>query len=124
MKFLTFFLALSSFISANVVLEAFYNPQCGCCHKYFKKLEKEGFTIKRNPIPYRELVQLKAYLGIPLDKRSCHTMLTKDGKVIEGHVPPKAIKEALKKKDVRGVYSPHGHKSAAGEYEEDYEFFK
>jgi len=36
--FLFFYLSFG-----NVVIEAFYNPNCSCCHKYFEKLEKLGF---------------------------------------------------------------------------------
>ena len=99
-------------------ITAYYNPKCSCCHKYFKILEEKGYKVKRVEVEYPELYKKKDELGVPVDKRSCHTMQIGD-KFIEGHVPVEGI-EALLKSDARGVYSPHGVLSGMGKEEEVY----
>ncbi|MDQ7039263.1 MAG: DUF411 domain-containing protein [Aquificota bacterium] len=99
-------------------ITAYYNPKCSCCHKYFKILEEKGYKVKRVEVEYPELYKKKDELGVPVDKRSCHTMRIGD-KFIEGHVPVEGI-EALLKSDAKGVYSPHGVLSGMGKEEEVY----
>ncbi len=110
-------LGLSTLIYAKEIT-AFYNPRCSCCHKYFEILEKKGYKIKRVQMEYPELYKKKDELGVPVDKRSCHTMQIGD-KFIEGHVPVEGI-EALLRSDAKGVYSPHGVLSGMGKEEEVY----
>jgi len=86
-------------------------------------LKNWDFKVKRNPIEYRKLLKLKTQLGIPVDKRSCHTMVMKDGKFIEGHVPAEGIKALINSK-AKGVYSPHGFRSASGDFEKVYELIE
>ncbi len=111
------FLGLSLLFGEELI--AYYNPDCGCCHRYFTLLEKKGLKIKRVEVSYEELQRKKEELGIPLNKRSCHTMVVK-GKFIEGHVPLEGIK-ALLRSEARGVYSPHGIASGMGREEGYYE---
>ncbi len=94
---------------------AYYNPNCKCCHKYFKLLEEKGYKIKRKEVTSEELFKIKDELGVPINTRSCHTMVI-GNKFIEGHVPVEGI-EALLKSDARGVYSPHGTLSGWGKEE-------
>ncbi|WP_448587754.1 hypothetical protein [Thermocrinis sp.] len=56
-------------------ITAYYNPGYGCCTSYFSKLEKEGFVIKRVKVSNEELDRVKNRLNIPLNLRSCHTMV-------------------------------------------------
>ena len=112
-------LLLSPFFLFSYEITAFYNPKCSCCHKYFSILEEKGLKVKRVEVSYPELMKKKEELGIPIDKRSCHTMVLKDGRFIEGHVPVEGI-EALVKSDARGVYSPHGVLSGLGKEEKEF----
>ncbi len=100
-------------------ITAYYNPQCGCCHKYFKVLEKKGYKIKRIEVEYPVLYRKKDELGVPVDKRSCHTMQI-GNKFIEGHVPAEGIEALFRTRGARGVYSPHGTLSGLGKEEKDY----
>ncbi|AAC07167.1 DUF411 domain-containing protein [Aquifex aeolicus] len=104
-------------------LTAFYNPNCGCCHKYFQILESKGFKVKRVALKPREVLRKKDELGVPIDKRSCHTMVI-NGKFVEGHVPAEGIRELLKSEKARGVYSPHGVLSGWGKEEQVYELIE
>jgi hypothetical protein len=110
-------LGLSTLLHSKEII-AYYNPKCSCCHQYFKILEKKGYKIKRVELEYPELYKKKDELGVPVDKRSCHTMRIGD-KFIEGHVPAEGI-EALLRSEARGVYSPHGILSGMGKEEEVY----
>jgi hypothetical protein len=106
-RLLALLLSLFAFALAKQEIVAYYNPGCGCCSSYFSKLEKEGFRIKNQ-------------LGVPLNLRSCHTMVY-EGRFIEGHVPPKGVSLVLREKNMKGVASPHGVKSGRGGYEDNYE---
>ncbi|WP_448584666.1 DUF411 domain-containing protein [Thermocrinis sp.] len=114
------FLVFSFFAFAKSEITAYYNPNCGCCNSYFSKLEREGFRIKRVKVSNEELDKIKNQLSVPLNLRSCHTMVYQ-GRFIEGHVPPEGVRLALGEKSIKGVASPHGVKSGRGGYEDKYE---
>jgi hypothetical protein len=120
--FIALLTALVSFSYAREVT-AFYNPNCGCCHKYFKRLEEKGYKIKRVEVSPQELFEKKDELGVPVNQRSCHTMVLK-GKFIEGHVPTEGIEALLKDKRAKGVYSPHGTLSGWGMEEKSYQIIR
>jgi hypothetical protein len=67
---------------------------CGCCAEWIKHLEKSGFSVKHTD--HEDLDDLKAQLGIPNNYQSCHTGVSADGYVFEGHVPAKYIRGFLK----------------------------
>ncbi|MDQ7081963.1 MAG: DUF411 domain-containing protein [Aquificota bacterium] len=100
-------------------ITAFYNPNCGCCHKYFKKLEEKGYRINRVEVSPDELFKKKDELRVPVDKRSCHTMII-EGRFVEGHVPGEGIEALLKDPSAKGVYSPHGTLSGWGMEEKEF----
>ncbi len=104
-------------------ITAYYNPNCSCCHKYFKILEEKGYKVNRVELDYPLLYAKKDKLGVPVDKRSCHTMEV-DGKFIEGHVPVEGIEKLLKTRGVKGVFSPHGTLSGWGREEDKYFLIK
>ena len=116
---LAFFIGVLGFSFAREIT-AFYNPNCGCCHKYFKRLEEKGYRVNRVEVKPDELFKRKDELGVPVDKRSCHTMVI-EGKFIEGHVPTEGIEALLRSEKAKGVYSPHGTLSGWGTEEKVYE---
>ncbi len=115
-------LSLSGLLLAREIT-AFYNPNCGCCHRYFQRLESKGYKINRVQVDPDALLKKKDELGVPIDKRSCHTMVIGD-KFIEGHVPTEGIEALLKDKNAKGVYSPHGTLSGWGMEEKAYEIIR
>ena len=119
---IAFFIGSLGFSFAKEIT-AFYNPNCGCCHKYFQRLEKKGYKLNRVEVSPDDLFKKKDELGVPVNKRSCHTMVMGD-KFIEGHVPVKGIEALAKDKRAKGVYSPHGTLSGWGAEEETYELIK
>lgn len=66
---------------------------CGCCGDWIKHLEQSGFAVKYTN--HDDLSNLKAQYGIGNQYQSCHTGVSADGFVFEGHVPAKFIRQFL-----------------------------
>ena len=80
------------------------NAGCGCCTKWAEHMRDNGFKVVEKPV--ENLDKIKNSLGVPKDKRSCHTAVL--GKyVFEGHIPAKSIKKFLKSsKNLKGLIVP------------------
>jgi len=80
------------------------NASCGCCTKWAEHMRENGFKVIEKPVD--NLDEIKDSLGVPKDKRSCHTAVL--GKyVFEGHIPAKSIKKFLKNgKNLKGLVVP------------------
>ena len=80
------------------------SPTCGCCKKWVKHLEKEGFKVTAKD--YRDMKPVKNMFGVKPQFQSCHT--ARAGKYfIEGHVSASDIKKLLKEKpDIKGLSVP------------------
>lgn len=80
------------------------SPTCGCCKKWVKHLESEGFYVKTKNI--RNLQPIKNEHGVQRRFQSCHTAKI-GGYFIEGHVPAADIKRLLSEKpDIKGLAVP------------------
>ena len=91
-----------SAISSGVVNENFNSldalvvhktPACGCCKKWMKHLEENGFNLR--PEDHQNLNSIKDIHNIKPEYRSCHTAVSKKGYIFEGHIPSKYIKQFL-----------------------------
>lgn len=69
------------------------SPTCGCCTGWVEHMNMHGAQTSVNHAS--NLGQLKADFGIPANARSCHTAVSKDGYVFEGHIPAKFIQQYL-----------------------------
>lgn len=78
------------------VLEVFKKPTCRCCSKWMTHLEDHGFETKAHNKNY--LSALKAEKNIQPQYQSCHTAVSKEGYVFEGHIPAKYIHQFLQEK--------------------------
>ena len=80
------------------------SPSCGCCALWVTHMEKAGFKVEvRNE---ENMSPVKTRLGVPDDKRSCHTAEV-GGYFVEGHVPAADVKRLLAEKpDSRGLAAP------------------
>ena len=90
----------------TVQLEVYKDPKCGCCAKWIEHAQDGGFETKvHHP---SNLNQLKADLDIARPYRACHTAISKEGYVFEGHIPAKFIRKFLKNppKDAVGITVP------------------
>jgi len=68
------------------------SPSCGCCDKWMKHLEANGFLVSKEPVS--DVTPIKQKYGVPQHLWSCHTAIV-EGYVIEGHVPADVIRKML-----------------------------
>ena len=68
-------------------------PTCGCCKKWVKHLEANNFSTMLKD--HQNLQNVKEQYTIKPKYQSCHTAVSKDGYVFEGHIPSKFIKQFL-----------------------------
>ena len=84
-------------ISTNTVqsplLTIYKSPTCSCCEKWIDHIDQHGFISKSHN--QNNLSTFKTDKGIAPQYRSCHTAVSKDGYVFEGHVPAKFIHQFL-----------------------------
>ena len=79
---------------APVKLKVFKSKTCGCCVKWIDQLNEQSFDAVG--INLEQLSKFKASRGILPKYQSCHTGLSSDGFVFEGHIPARYITEFLK----------------------------
>lgn len=80
------------------------NPSCGCCLAWVEHLRSAGFEVDVRDED--DLDSIKHRVGVPSDKRSCHTAEV-GGSFVEGHVPASDIKQLLREKPTaRGLALP------------------
>lgn len=80
----------------KVALSVYKSPTCGCCNSWVSHVEAAGFSTQTHHPA--DLAVLKKQRGIAKNYQSCHTAITKDGFVFEGHVPAKFIHQFLQSK--------------------------
>ena len=68
-------------------------PTCGCCKMWMKHVEKNGFTAYGQD--HQNLMKIKEKYNIEPQYRSCHTAVSSEGFIFEGHIPSKYIKQFL-----------------------------
>lgn len=77
----------------STALTVYKSPTCGCCQKWIDHLEETGIKVKtEHP---NNLSALKDSLNIGKQYRSCHTGVTENGYVFEGHIPARYIQQFL-----------------------------
>lgn len=84
---------LKSALTDKIYLDVYKSPTCGCCENWVSHVEASEFeTVLHHPI---HLNKLKADHGIAPRYQSCHTAISQDGFVFEGHVPADLIQRFL-----------------------------
>src|SRR5687768_14118543 len=80
------------------------NASCGCCLLWVEHMQQAGFDVEvRNA---DTLAPVKARVGIPAGKDSCHTAEV-DGYFVEGHVPADDVKRLLAERPgAKGITVP------------------
>ena len=68
-------------------------PTCGCCKKWINHLEANSFSTMIKD--QQNLQKVKEQHSIKPKYQSCHTAVSQDGYVFEGHIPSKFIKQFL-----------------------------
>ena len=64
-------------------------PTCGCCKKWIEHLESNGFAPATKD--HQSMQEVKEKYNIKPEYRSCHTGVSEDGYIFEGHIPSKYI---------------------------------
>ena len=94
---LTFSVFSSGLINENLssesILVVHKTPTCGCCKNWMKHLEENDFNLSSQD--HQNLNDIKDMHNIAPQYRSCHTAVSSDGFIFEGHIPSKYIKQFL-----------------------------
>ena len=97
--FIIFSISLSSFEQEYTSAQNKFSllvhktPTCGCCKKWVKHLEANSFSTMIKD--HQNLQKVKEQHSIKPKYQSCHTAVSQDGYVFEGHIPSKFIKQFL-----------------------------
>lgn len=96
----------SSVQSSNPLLTVYKDPNCGCCKHWITHVENHGYATKT--IHPQDIWAVKDQYNIKGNIQSCHTAVTSDGYVFEGHVPAKFMDKFISNppKDAIGLTVP------------------
>lgn len=76
-----------------VMLDVYKSPTCACCGKWVEHMASNGFYAQTHDTA--DLAAIKTQYGISPQYRSCHTAVSSQGHVFEGHVPARFIHQFL-----------------------------
>ena len=79
--------------SADQFLTIHKSPTCGCCSDWISHMESRGFVT--DVYNQSDISGIKISNGVTPELASCHTAITRNGLVIEGHVPGPLVEEFL-----------------------------
>ena len=85
--------SLKSTLLKNVSATVYKDANCGCCKEWISHAEDNGLSATANDVA--DVSLFKDRYGVPQQMRSCHTTVTTDGYVFEGHVPAKYMAQFL-----------------------------
>ncbi len=74
-------------------LTVYKTPNCGCCGDWVDHIQSHGF--RADVVNQESVAHIKDRFGIPADARSCHTAVSVDDYVFEGHVPARFIQQFM-----------------------------
>ena len=77
----------------NVSATVYKDVNCGCCKDWISHAEDNGLVTTAHDVV--DVALFKDRYGVPTKMRSCHTAVTTDGYVFEGHVPAKYMAQFL-----------------------------
>ena len=85
----------------NVSATVYKDANCGCCKDWISHAEDNGLSATAQDVT--DLEVFKERYGVPAEMRSCHTAVTTDGYVFEGHVPAKYVAQFLENPPVQAL---------------------
>ena len=107
--------------ASTIHLDVYKSPTCGCCTLWIDHMAENGFTsTAHHP---EELGALKRELNVPVRYGSCHTGVSREGFVFEGHVPARYVRQFLNNppEDALGLTVPAMPVGSPGmEYKEQF----
>ena len=107
LTFIIFSISLSSFEQEYTSAQNKFSllvhktPTCGCCKKWVKHLEANNFSTMIKD--HQNLQKVKEQHSIKPKYQSCHTAVSQDGYVFEGHIPSKFIKQFLANPEANAI---------------------
>lgn len=93
--------SLKSSLLKNVSATVYKDANCGCCKEWVGYAEDNGLSATAHDVA--DLSLFKERYGVPQQMRSCHTTVTTDGYVFEGHVPAKHMAKFLAKPPKKAI---------------------
>src|SRR5699024_4112736 len=85
----------------NVSATGYKDANCGCCKEWISHAEDNGLSATAQDVA--DLAVFKERYSVPNEMRSCHTVVTTDGYVFEGHVPAKYMAQFLENPPVQAM---------------------
>src|SRR5699024_2594888 len=85
----------------NVSATVYKDANCGCCKEWISHAEDNGLSATAQDVT--DLAVFKERYSVPNEMRSCHTVVTTDGYVFEGHVPAKYMAQFLENPPVQAM---------------------
>lgn len=83
----------TEFVKNDELFKVYKTSTCGCCKEWINHAVKNGFNITSKD--YQNLDEVKQKYGIQPQYRSCHTTVSSNGFIFEGHIPSKYIDQFL-----------------------------
>ncbi|MGH8332838.1 MAG: DUF411 domain-containing protein [Pseudomonas sp.] len=103
--FAVLFIGSAAHAAEPLTIDVYRELYCGCCKKWIKHLEANGFTVIDHVETNINMSAVKQELGVATRLSSCHTAVI-NGKFVEGHVPAEQIVELTKRTDLLGIAVP------------------
>ncbi|TVZ37166.1 hypothetical protein P886_1507 [Alteromonadaceae bacterium 2753L.S.0a.02] len=85
----------------NVDFTVYKSPTCGCCSDWIKHLETNGFTAES--VEPQDLSAVKQAWKLSPELQSCHTAVSRQGYLFEGHIPAHVIQRFLAERPANAV---------------------
>ena len=92
---------ISSSLLKNVSATVYKDANCGCCKEWVGYAKDNGLSATTHDVA--DLSVFKDRYGVPQQMRSCHTTVTTDGYVFEGHVPAKHMAQFLENPPIGAI---------------------
>jgi len=77
----------------DVTLNVYKEETCGCCVGWIDHMTENGY--QSTVFHPSDLNAVKAELGLKPEWQSCHTAVTEEGYLLEGHIPEKFVAQFL-----------------------------
>ena len=85
----------------NVSATVYKDANCGCCKEWVGYAKDNGLSATTHDVA--DVSLFKERYGVPQQMRSCHTTVTTDGFVFEGHVPAKHMAQFLENPPAQAI---------------------
>ena len=85
--------AIDQSTNAKTTLLVHKTATCGCCNQWVKHIKNNGFIVDTQN--HQNLEDIKNMYEIETQYRSCHTAVSSNGFVFEGHIPSEFITQFL-----------------------------